>query len=850
MNTKIKLLSFLASAMLLQACGGDMLGTSDSEDYKLIPEEVTEDPTKARPSENAPVLKTSGTAIQLPDGTPVLLRGINLQFGDNPIEQIDGIQAIRETGSNVVRIQLLADTSTANLEAVLNKVVEHNLIAVLSLYDEALHCKEDDEAFTDAVKQVWLTDFLPIIAQDRYQANIMINIASGWGPEAIFDGYSVGYKTYTDNYKAAIRQFRKAGFNVPLVIDAPGCGADFNAFLSNRGKELMAADDKDNLVLSVHGYGSQWNTATKVTDAISQIAAQNIPVLMSEFGGSGVGEKPVKHMAILDKGAGDYAAEIILPWASATDKVAMNVPFSAPINLTNTDVSFDVKLDEAYVTDGQMGVVMYLRDVNGEYANLAWHSASEFPAGEWATKSYAIQNNASFGWASEAFDITAVAKVGVELVANGKLAEVAGSVVIDNLRVAEGSGAVELYSQSFDDDIAGWGVPWTGTVAAHADGALSLTHDNGEIIAQLDGLGGVVDFAQPVVISGRFFVPADYAGSWMYAKFFNNGEAWTEVGITGLTPGEWTEISVETEFPAAATSVGIQIGNIGIADGVTITDSTEPFLLDDFAISGVAANDSFELGTQYMALFDESEDGWAYLSWGASATVEAVDGALNFYPNANDAVRIVLYKTDLSAIDDLDLQDPFTIKTRVLIPDSYTGQAFEFQLFLQDANWQNHFAAKIWNQDELIPGEWMDLVVEVEFPAEFDRAGIPQYLGFDLSSEVALPQDPILIDEIVFEGMVPVEKEVVIIDQVDFFYTNHFTDFAIDYIEGEILEDDILELAYIHQRSEPFSWIAWSWYGNDIENSDWDMTTIVGDSTALTERGEDIVNGKGGIAGN
>lgn len=204
MNTKIKLLSFLASAMLLQACGGDMLGTSDSEDYKLIPEEVTEDPTKARPSENAPVLKTSGTTIQLPDGTPVLLRGINLQFGDNPIEQIDGIQAIRETGSNVVRIQLLADTSTANLEAVLNKVVEHNLIAVLSLYDEALHCKEDDEAFTDAVKQVWLTDFLPIIAQDRYQANIMINIASGWGPEAIFDGYSVGYKTYTEIGRAHV----------------------------------------------------------------------------------------------------------------------------------------------------------------------------------------------------------------------------------------------------------------------------------------------------------------------------------------------------------------------------------------------------------------------------------------------------------------------------------------------------------------------------------------------------------------------------------------------------------------------------------------------------------------------
>ena len=43
------------------------------------------------------------------------------------------------------------------------------------------------------------------------------------------------------------------------------------------------------------------------------------------------------------------------------------------------------------------------------------------------------------------------------------------------------------------------------------------------------------------------------------------------------------------------------------------------------------------------------------------------------------------------------------------------------------------------------------------------------------------------------------------------------------------------------------SGLAWSWYGNSSENAALDLTKSVGDAMALTERGEDIVNGKGGL---
>jgi hypothetical protein len=47
-------------------------------------------------------------------------------------------------------------------------------------------------------------------------------------------------------------------------------------------------------------------------------------------------------------------------------------------------------------------------------------------------------------------------------------------------------------------------------------------------------------------------------------------------------------------------------------------------------------------------------------------------------------------------------------------------------------------------------------------------------------------------------------------------------------------------------RSAGFSWLAWSWYGNSSENAALDLTASVGDAKLLTERGEDIVSGKGG----
>lgn len=861
MKNKMTLIALMTSAGLLYGCGGggSMLGSSDAEDHKLTPEVVTEDPNPQRPSAGLPVLRASGEDI-LFQGKPASFHGINLQYAEDPLGRFEGIKAISETGSNIVRITVNSTTVPSNLEAALNAAITNNLFVILSLADSALACTDDESLFSAAVKTTWLKAFLPVIHQDRYQNNLMINIASSWGPKDIFNGNSTGYKTYIDNYKTAIRAFRKAGFQLPLVIDAP-CGADYYAFAADRGKELLAADTEKNLVLSVHGYGSYWNTNAKIDTALAVLRSQKMPFIMSEFGGSGVGDKPVKHKQIIEKAAGDYAVAVSVPWKDANDKVGYIVPLDEPVDVTGTDISFDVLFDKAYVNDGKLGFQMYLRDENGEYANLGWNGVWQQTPDAWNTIKVAVKNKGSFGYASDAFNMKRVTKVGLELVSNGKTPEVVGDIKFDNFKIVEGSGAKELLSANFTSAITGWESGWEGTgVALLAGEGVGLTraNGNGQVVAIYKGITGV-DFTKPIQIKANIFFPEGYQGSWTYGKFFNNEGEWlASADMGGVTFGAWNEIILAADFGAVGaglSSLGIQIGNLGTGEATANPNYYGAVIIKDLVISGIAENNAFELGTIYNGTFEVDADNWVGFSWGDSGVVEASGGSLNI--TAKDfADRIDVQHQNPAKIEGLNFNDPFTFKTRLYIPAYYQDvTSLTVQFYLQDSNWSNHFDVINMTYDQLKIGEWNDIEVEVTFPAAFSRDGLPKHMGFSfatsLDASVAGPAmsktDPIKVDDLIFEGLVPVEKEEVVFGQVDFFYAHHFNNLTVDFTQGVILPEDLLGKGKADLRSAGFNWLAWSWYGNSSENAALDLTKSVGDATALTERGEDIVNGKGGL---
>src|SRR5690606_16355377 len=98
-------------------------------------------------------------------------------------------------------------------------------------------------------------------------------------------------------------------------------------------------------------------------------------------------------------------------------------------------------------------------------------------------------------------------------------------------------------------------------------------------------------------------------------------------------------------------------------------------------------------------------------------------------------------------------------------------------------------------------------------------------------------------------GLIAVEKEEEVRAPVDFHYQDHVDPVAVDFTDGGVTAEDYAGKFGSSRRSAPFSWAAWSWYGNDAEHEAWDMTTArdKGDSLSVTERGEEIVWGKGGI---
>lgn len=860
MKNTLTLLALLTGASLLHGCGGgSMLGSSDAEDHKLTPEVVTEDPNPKRPTAGLPVLRAKDNNIQF-KGENALFHGVNLQYSEDPLGRYPGIKAIGEVGSNIVRVAVAPTTTANDLEAALTAAVTNKLFVILSLQDPTLFCSDDETVFSNAVKTTWLKTFLPVIYQDRFQENLMINIAGGWGPKDVFNGASTGYKTYIDNYKTAIRAFRKAGFQVPIVIDAP-CGTDYYAFAGDRGRELLAADDEKNLVLSVQGYGSYWNTNAKIDNALAVLRSQRMPYLMSEFGGSGVGEKPVSHKQIIEKAAGDYAPSVNVPWKDANDKVAYIVPLDAPVNVTGTDISFDVYFDKAYVEDGKMGFQMYLRDENGEYANLGWNGSWQQTANGWSTIKVAVKNKGSFGWASEAFNMQRVTKVGIELVSNGKPTAVTGAIKFDNFKIVEGGGAKELLNANFENSIAGWESGWEGTaVALDAGKGVALTRATGkdQIIAIYKGITGV-DFTKPIQIKANIFFPEGYKGSWTYGKFFNaEGEWLTSSDLGNITYGAWNEMILTADFGvkgAGLSSLGIQIGNLGNGDATANPNFYGAVLIKDLVISGVEANNAFEVGTIYNGTFESGEDNWIAFSWGDSANVVAADGALNI--TAKDvADRIDVQHSNPAKIEGLNFNDPFTFKARIYIPAYYKDiPSLTVQFYLQDSNWSHHFDVVNLTHDQLKIGEWNDLDVKVQFPEGFNRDGLPKHMGFSFATSLdgtvqgpAMSKtDPIKVDDLILEGLIPVEKPEVVLGLVDFFYQQHFDNLKVDFTAGVITTDDLAGKQTIDLRSAPFSWLASTWFGGKGDNAALDLTKAVGDATALTERGEEIVNGKGGL---
>lgn len=223
-------------------------------------------------------LQVEGPTLFDSHGAPLLLRGINLQYGDAPDERWPAIARIAATGANAVRLQLRAHTTADQLRAALDAIVGAGMVAIPMVYGEDITCGDAATALQRATA-LWQGEWRAVLQAPRYRGRLILNLANEWGLSDTAEQRA----HYLAHYRSAIAALRAAGYRQPLMIDAPHCGQDALALADGLGAALRATDPLGNVLPSVHAYW-RFADAAQLRAAATALHAAGLAFVWGEFG--------------------------------------------------------------------------------------------------------------------------------------------------------------------------------------------------------------------------------------------------------------------------------------------------------------------------------------------------------------------------------------------------------------------------------------------------------------------------------------------------------------------------------------------------------------------------------------
>jgi len=242
---------------------------------------------------------TKDSILYDPCGQPLLIRGVNagIAFPSDP--DASKMIEIAKTGANTVRLTfrwLYNKSTPQSVENALKKVARNKMVAMPSIW-ETTGKWEQLQFAVDYWSQPEMVDVLR-----QYEDIILLNIANEAGDE------KVDNKAFRRGYSKAIRQLRKAGLHMPLVIDAANWGRREADILQN-AQYLLSQDPDKNLLFSWHPWdiGQQ---RERYKTAIETAIKTKIPLIIGEFASTEVDyETPIDYRYIMR-----YAAEQKIGW--------------------------------------------------------------------------------------------------------------------------------------------------------------------------------------------------------------------------------------------------------------------------------------------------------------------------------------------------------------------------------------------------------------------------------------------------------------------------------------------------------------------------------------------------------
>ena len=248
---------------------------------------------------------TDNGYIYKQNGEKIVIRGMNYNFLDDGNIVMKGnsqsykkyIDQVALTGSNSIRIPWFTDNfdhwrkkypengspqealENGKLSEVLSYCNSKGLIPILELHD--FTCKNNWTTFITETQNFWLQPSMLELIQ-RHKEYLIINIANEFGTVRWASNPSSALNNYKNNYKQLIINFRKAGIDIPIMIDAPDCGQSSSEMLSV-APDILTADPLKKLIFSGHAYWYGYAPTTNdVNVKIDEITNSKIPFVFGE----------------------------------------------------------------------------------------------------------------------------------------------------------------------------------------------------------------------------------------------------------------------------------------------------------------------------------------------------------------------------------------------------------------------------------------------------------------------------------------------------------------------------------------------------------------------------------------
>ena len=154
------------------------------------------------------------------------------------------------------------------------------MIAIVDLHDNTCN---GDISLIATLSNWWLTPNVMAMINNHKQS-IIINIANEAGYVQWSGNAAAALQDFKNTYQGIVTNFRNAGIDVPLMIDAPDCGTDLDD-LASIAPYLQANDPSHNLIFSAHAYWYAYanNDSLTMRNKIINALSQNVPIVLGEI---------------------------------------------------------------------------------------------------------------------------------------------------------------------------------------------------------------------------------------------------------------------------------------------------------------------------------------------------------------------------------------------------------------------------------------------------------------------------------------------------------------------------------------------------------------------------------------